>query len=138
MKRQTLFARGDGGYSAFRIPTILTLSSGRVLVFCEGRRDGLGDSGRIDVMMRAGDGDHFGDMRVVVSGGGDTVGNPCPVQDRSTGRVFLIYNKNDADKPEMEIMRGKGPRTVHVIHSDDEGETWSAPRDMTADVKPSG
>ena len=47
MKRQTLFARGDGGYSAFRIPTILTLSSGRVLVFCEGRRDGLGDSGRI-------------------------------------------------------------------------------------------
>ena len=138
MERQTLFARGDGGYSAFRIPTILTLSSGRVLVFCEGRRDGLGDSGRIDIMMRAGDGDRFGDMRVVVSGGGDTVGNPCPVQDRSTGRVFLVYNRNDADKPEMEIMRGRGPRTVHVIYSDDEGETWSSPRDMTADVKPSG
>ena len=77
MERQTLFACGDGGYSAFRIPTILTLSSGRVLVFCEGRRDGLGDSGRIDIMMRAGDGDRFGDMRVVVSGNGDTVGNPC-------------------------------------------------------------
>ena len=128
MERQTLFARGDGGYSAFRIPTILTLSSGRVLVFCEGRRDGLGDSGRIDIMMRAGDGDRFGDMRVVVSGGGDTVGNPCPVQDGATGRVFLVYNKNDADKPEAMIMQGRGPRTVHVIYSDDEGETWSSPR----------
>ena len=39
MERQTLFARGDGGYSAFRIPTILTLSSGRVVINL-GRRTG--------------------------------------------------------------------------------------------------
>ena len=135
MEQQTLFACGEGGYSVFRIPTILTLSSGRVLVFCEGRRDGLSDSGRIDIMMRAGDGDHFDKMRVIVSGNGDTVGNPCPVQDSSTGRVFLLYNMNDADNPEPMILQGKGPRTVHVIYSDDEGETWSSPRDVTADVK---
>ena len=133
--RTTLFKQGDNGVFAFRIPTIIALSSGRVLAFCEARRDSLGDSGRIDIVMRAGDSASFGPMKTVVEGGGDTVGNPCPVQDPATGRLFLMYNANDANRPEPTILRGEGPRTVHLIHSDDEGETWSAPRDITGDVK---
>ncbi|MBO4886621.1 MAG: exo-alpha-sialidase [Clostridia bacterium] len=133
--KKALFAQGDEGVFGFRIPSILALASGRVLAFCEARRDSLGDSGRIDIVMRAGDGVSFGPVRTVVSGGNDTVGNPCPVQDPATGRVFLLYNRNEADRPEPMILRGDGPRTVHVVYSDDEGETWSPPRDITADVK---
>lgn len=133
--KQTLFKPGDGGVFGFRIPTIITLISGRVLVFCEARRDSLSDSGRIDIVMRSGDGLDFEPFRTVVSGDGNTVGNPCPVQDPATGRLFLMYNANDADKPEPMILQGKGPRTVHVIYSDDEGKTWSSPRDITSDVK---
>ena len=133
--RITLFRQGDGGVFGFRIPAILTLASGRVLTFCEARRDSLKDSGRIDIVMRAGDGERFGPMRVAVSGGGHTVGNPSPVQDPATGRVFLLYNANDADRPEAMILKGQGSRTVHMVYSDDEGETWSSPRDLTAQVK---
>ena len=132
--RQTLFRRGDGAF-AYRIPTIIALRSGRVLAFCEARRDSLGDSGRIDIVTRAGDGLRFGPARTVISGGGNTVGNPCPVRDPATGRLFLIYNTTDADKPEPMILRGEGPRTVHLVYSDDEGDTWSSPRDITPDVK---
>ncbi|MBR4443295.1 MAG: exo-alpha-sialidase, partial [Clostridia bacterium] len=128
--KKALFAQGDEGVFGFRIPSILALASGRVLAFCEARRDSLGDSGRIDIVMRPGDGVSFGPVRTVVSGGNDTVGNPCPVQDPATGRVFLLYNRNEADRPEPMILRGDGPRTVHVVYSDDEGETWSPPRDI--------
>ena len=133
--KQTLFKQGDGGVFGFRIPTIITLISGRMLVFCEARRDSLSDSGRIDIVMRSGNGIDFEPFKTVVSGEGNTVGNPCPVQDPATGRLFLVYNANDADKPEPMILQGKGPRTVHVIYSDDEGNTWSSPRDITSDVK---
>ena len=135
---KTLFRQGDGGVFAFRIPTIIALASGRVLVFCEARRDSLSDSGRIDIVMRAGDGVDFEPFTTVVCGGGDTVGNPCPVQDPATGRLFLVYNANDADKPESMILRGQGPRTVRVVCSDDEGMTWSESRDITSGVKPDG
>ncbi len=136
--RITLFRQGDGGVFAYRIPSIITLASGRVLAFCEARRDSLGDSGRIDIVMRAGDGTSFGQVRTVVRGGDDTVGNPCPVQDPASGRLFLLYNANDADKPEPLILQGKGPRTVHLVFSDDEGETWSQSRDITCQVKREG
>ncbi len=133
--KATLFRQGDEGIHTFRIPAIIALSSGRVLAFCEARRDSQSDSGRIDIVMRAGDGLSFGPIRTVVSGGGNTAGNPCPLQDPATGRLFLMYNENDADRPEPMILRGEGPRTVHVVYSDDEGETWSPPRDITSDVK---
>ena len=136
--RTVLFQQGDAGCFGFRIPTILALKSGRVLAFCEARRNSLGDSGSIDIVVRAGDGTSFGPMRTVVSGQGDTVGNPCPVQDPETGRIFLLYNANRADAPEGMILRGQGPRTVHAVCSDDEGASWSDPRDITAQVKLAG
>lgn len=135
MIHQTLFAAGENGYTAYRIPTILTLASGRVLVFCEGRRDSLGDTGNIDILMRAGDGECFDAQRVIVSGGGSTVGNPCPVQDPATGRVLLLYNSNAADAPEHLILKGQGERRCYVIFSEDEGESWSSPREITRSVK---
>lgn len=133
--RQTLFRQGDAGYYAFRIPTVITLKSGRVLAFCEARRNSLSDAGSIDIVVRRGDGRVFDDLQVVVHGGRDTVGNPCPVQDPATGRLFLLFNKNDGDKPEDMILRGEGPRTVHMTRSDDEGLTWTVPVDITRETK---
>lgn len=135
LNRKHLFSMGDGGVFGFRIPSVITLRSGKVLVFCEARNSDIGDSGSIDIVMRSGDGENFAPMRTIVSGGKNTAGNPSPLQDPATGRLFLMYNANDADKPEGMILRGEGPRTVHIIYSDDEGESWSKPKDITADVK---
>jgi sialidase-1 len=136
---QTLFEAGTEGYHTFRIPALLTLHSGVVLAFAEGRRSSASDTGWIDtVVRRSRDGGRtWGPLRVV--GGESTwegvTGNPCPVQDRDSGRVVLTLCRNRADGPEAQIMMGRAPRTVWMCHSDDDGLTWSPLREITPQVK---
>lgn len=46
------YTAGEGGYDTYRIPAVLTTRAGTVLAFAEGRHDGAGDSGHIDVVLR--------------------------------------------------------------------------------------
>ena len=50
-----LFENGTQGYHTFRIPSLITTPTGTVLAFCEGRKNGLGDSDDIDMLMRRSD-----------------------------------------------------------------------------------
>ena len=124
------------GYSAFRIPTVIALPHGRVIAFCEGRRDGLSDTGTIHILARISDdgGAHFGPIRLVAQQGEHTVGNPCPVYDGQTGQLHLVYNSNLKEGGEALILKGQAPRSIWHQHSSDGGETWSRPRDITASV----
>ncbi len=128
-----LFTAGEEGYSCFRIPSVITLPDGRVLAFAEGRRNGLSDSGAIDIVEKISldGGDTFGPLRVAVSGGENTAGNQCPVYDRDTGKVVMIFNRNYGDGPEHMILRGRARRFVSVTESADMGETWAEERDVT-------
>jgi len=139
MHKQTIFTAGDGGYASYRIPTCIALPSGRVISFCEGRLDSLSDYGCIRVLARISDdgGKTFGPAFIAASDNAHTVGNPCPVYDRETGRLFLLLNGNRADGGEHLILQGKAPRSVYVCESDDMGSTWSPLRDITPSVKPS-
>src|SRR5262245_31918043 len=52
-----LFISGEGGYHTYRIPSLITCPSragrrGTVLAFCEGRKNGSGDTGDIDLVLR--------------------------------------------------------------------------------------
>ena len=47
-----LWERGMGDHHTYRIPALVTTISGAILAFCEGRRDGGGDSGQIDMLLR--------------------------------------------------------------------------------------
>ncbi|MGC9542805.1 sialidase family protein, partial [Streptomyces sp. UG1] len=46
------YVSGEGGYDTYRIPATITTPRGTVLAFAEGRHDGAGDSGDIDVVLR--------------------------------------------------------------------------------------
>ena len=135
-----LFISGEGGYHTYRIPSIIVTPGGAVLAFCEGRKHGRGDSGDIDIVMRRSPdgGETWEPMRVIADFGSDTIGNPCPVVDRETGVIWLLLTHNLGDDTEREIMEGtsRGTRTVWVMRSEDEGETWSEPVEITASVKP--
>ncbi|MGI5877127.1 MAG: sialidase family protein [Christensenellales bacterium] len=138
ISERTLFRAGEGGYHTYRIPALAYAADGSLLALCEGRRDGQGDSGAIDILARrsADRGATWGPARVVVRGGGDTAGNPAPVVDGDTGFIHMLFCMNRADRPEPLIHMGRAPRTVHAVVSRDHGQTWSAPRDITAQVKP--
>lgn len=136
------FAAGEDGYDTFRIPAVVTTASGTVLAFAEGRVSGAADTGDIDVVVkRSTDGGcTWGPLAVVAAGEGDTRGNPAPVVDPATGRIVLVTCYNAGDATEGEITRGEVPpedsRRVFVQTSDDDGLTFTAPREITADVKP--
>lgn len=117
-----VFVAGQGGYFAYRIPALLTTKPGTLLAFCEGRKSSLSDDGDNDLVLRRStdDGQTWQKLQLVHEEGGDaviTVGNPCPVIDPATGRIFLSMNRKNG--------------RVLLIHSDDDGATWSKVRDIT-------
>jgi sialidase-1 len=133
-----VFVAGTEGYHTFRIPALIVSKKGTVLAFCEGRKKSASDTGDIDVVLRRSfdGGKTWQPLQVVADFGPDTVGNPCPVVDRTTGTIWLPLTKNLGNENEKLIRDGKskGGRTVWVTKSDDDGATWAAPVEITKDV----
>lgn len=132
-----LWERGTGDHHTYRIPALAVTTTGVVLAFCEGRRDGGGDAGQIDMLLRRSldGGRSWEPQRTVSAEPGFTTGNPAPVVDRRTGDVVLLLSRNPADQNETEICAGRAARTVWVTRSTDEGLTWSEPEEITITTK---
>lgn len=136
--QQVLFkASQDPGYACFRIPAIVRTTKGTLLAFAEGRVLNCGDAADIDIVVkRSTDGGRtWGPLRVVNEGAGDTHGNPAPIVDRETGRIVLAetYNTGRKDSASCQV---PCDRTPHLQYSDDDGLTWSQPRDLSAEILP--
>ncbi|MDO0924867.1 exo-alpha-sialidase [Streptomyces sp. TG1A-8] len=137
-EQQVLFeAARDPGYACFRIPAVVRTAAGTLLAFAEGRVLNCGDAADIDIVLkRSTDGGRtWGPLRVVTEGAGDTHGNPAPVVDRDTGRIWLAetYNTGRTDGAGCSV---PCDRTPHLQVSDDDGLTWSAPRDLSPEILP--
>ncbi len=117
---------GEDGYHTYRIPAVIAAPNGDLLAFCEGRRNNSRDHGDLDLLQkRSTDGGRtWSEQSVVYEEGGDaevTIGNPCPVVDQTTGTIWMPFTRDNDD--------------VFVTHSDDSGQTWSEPVNITASVK---
>jgi sialidase-1 len=139
----TVYKCGTDGYLFYRIPSIVVSPKGTVLAFAEGRRSPWGagaDSGEINlVLKRSTDGGKtFGPQQVVWADGKNTCGNPVSVVDESTGTIWLIASHNDGDMEESKVAESRAGRSVWVMSSDDDGVTWTKPREITKDVKTPG
>ncbi|MEU9477737.1 sialidase family protein [Streptomyces sp. NPDC048191] len=134
------YVSGRGGYAVYRIPAVVKTRHGTVLAFAEGRRDGAGDSGDIDVVLRRSTdgGCTWGPLTVVAAGRGDTRGNPAPVVDPRTGAVVLVTCANSGRATEEQVRRGEADRRVFVQRSWDDGRRFTPPADITAQVKRPG
>lgn len=134
-----VFRSGAGGYHTYRIPAVVVATNGAVLAFAEGRRDGPGDTGRIDLLLKrsTNGGATWADHVVVQEGGADVFGNPAPVVDQTTGAIFLLLTWNRGADTEKAIMAGtsQDSRRVFIMESRDNGSTWSKARDITKLVK---
>jgi len=121
--QRELFVGGEGDYHTYRIPALVVSTAGTLLAFCEGRVNDRGDNGMIHLLLKRSldRGDTWTQTQVVRQDGPNTIGNPCPVVDRETGTIWLAFCRNN-DR-------------VFVTSSDDDGATWTAPREITFDVK---
>lgn len=115
----TVFKRGEQGYSCFRIPAIVKTKSGKLLAFCEGRKNSRSDYGDIDLVMKSSfdNGQTWQNFQIVKEEGGNEkieIASPTPVVDEKNNRVHLIYTRKYRD--------------LYHCFSDNEGETWSKPK----------
>jgi len=134
-----LFRAGEGGYQSYRIPALIRTAKGTLLAFCEGRRNSRSDTGDIDILLRRSldDGKTWQPVQLVADMGADTIGNPAPLVDRKTGTILLLLTSNPGPATEAQISSANATvnRTVWISRSADDGATWSAPTDITTQVK---
>jgi len=141
-----VFAPGDGGYAAFRIPAVVRAADGALLAFAEGRRESLSDASPTkDLVLRRSedDGRGWGPLEVAArapapgpAGGGDrSLMNPSPVVDtvRGTGRLVLLASHLVAT--EWAIAAGEARGRLLAFASDDHGRSWGEAVDVAAQLE---
>ncbi|MBX3734931.1 MAG: exo-alpha-sialidase [Verrucomicrobiae bacterium] len=137
----TVFTSGTEGYASIRIPAVLVTRDGTVLAFAEGRQRPQDQAENDIVFKRSTDGGRtWSALQVLHNDGAHSLNNPTVVQEREGGRVFLWYQRIPSHLRENDpgIATGlSGPDIYRnfLTTSDDDGVTWSAPRDVTATTK---
>ena len=123
-----LLRAGEDGYHTYRIPASVVVRDGAIVLFLEGRKDAQDDFAAIDLLcLRSLDGGHTWSRPQVVYAEGPvseriSIGNPCPVYDADTGRLWCSFTKDN--------------QQVFVTSSDNAGVTWAQPREITPAVRP--
>jgi sialidase-1 len=144
--RTDVFQAGADGYPSYRIPSIVTTPSGALLAFAEGRMRNNDHAENDIVLRRSEDGGQTWDaMHTIAEDGPNCLNNPQAVVLPGSGRILLLYQvfpknlhaRSIGDDIGVASPGITGPKVQIslLIHSDDDGLTWSEPRDVTAGVK---
>lgn len=117
---------GQSEYALCRIPGILVSSRGTVIVYYEARRS-RGDWAMMDILMRRRTGAGFSAPAALAQGTHEhpTVNNPVMAED-AHGTLHFLY---------CEDYGTRGGRILHRKSGDD-GQSWSAPEDITPATLP--
>lgn len=135
-----VFIQGQEGYPNYRIPSIIVTQKGTLLAFCEARQSLVEDHSENDlVLKRSTDGGKtWGPHQVISTDGKNSLNDPTAVVVEETGQILLFYVKFPYGpdgyryRPGIE---GEPITRIFVIHSIDDGKTWSKPRDITTSTK---
>ncbi len=136
---------GEKGFECYRIPALTTATNGWILAAWDGRPGGCGDAPNPNSIVQriSKDGGKSWLPQKVVAAGkpGDSkhgYSDPSYVTDRETGEIFMFFVKS-YDNGIFRPHPGVDPDDRQVLHaavmsSKDNGETWSEPRVITADI----
>lgn len=138
----SVFTReAEDAYAAIRIPAIVQSKGGTLLAFAEGRVLDS-DHGENDIILRRSTdgGATWGEITVVAESGGDSLNDPCALALHDPDRILLVYHRYPQGYHGRAMEHAKrvepgygGPDNAQsfIIQSDDDGATWSKPREIT-------
>ena len=108
----------------YRIPALAVSTKGTILAFAEARRLNGGDVGDIDAVVKRSEdgGKTWGPEIVVWDSEERSVNNPTPLVDPKTGRLWAMMGRFAPG--------GAMPVNHFISYSDDDGKTWSEPKDI--------
>lgn len=122
-----LFKAGEDGYNTFRIPGMVVSKKGTVLAFAEARKNSHRDFGDIDLVVKRSEdgGRSWSDIIMVRDDGVNCCSSPTPVVLES-GRILMLCTWQNNEVPFHHF-------AIHwfTMYSDDDGLTWSKPREIT-------
>ncbi len=135
-----VFVGGQDGVFEYRIPVLLTSNEGTLLAFCDARVEKEGDPpNNIDLALKRSvdGGKTWGPLQVLVDAGEGAVADSCGVVDRQTGTIWVlsVYSPKGIGSANAKPGLSGDTFTYQAVKSDDDGETWSEPIDITAMVK---
>ena len=113
-----------GKATRYRLPSLAVSKKGTILAFGEARRVNGHDIGDIDAVVKRSedDGKTWSPEIVIWDAKELSVNNPTPVVDPKSGRIWVMMGRFAPG--------GKMPVSHFVSYSDDDGKTWSQPRDI--------
>ena len=143
---------GDDGAAAYRIPAFTTTLAGTLLGAYDVRRNSSADlQEAIDIgVSRSTDGGRTWEpMRIAMTFAGEGgmpaaqtgVGDPAILVDEVTGRIWIVaahtfgMGNARAWNNSMPGMTEEWTAQLMMVYSDDDGQTWSTPVNITRQVK---
>ena len=138
---------GDGGVHTFRIPGLATTNQGTLIGVYDVRHRSGGDlPGDIDVgMSRSTDGGRsWQAMKTIMDMGDDPdwhydgIGDPAILVDQQTGTIWVAATWSHGNRSWRGSGQGLSPDEtgqLMLVRSDDDGETWSKPINITKQIK---
>jgi len=141
--QKTIFEGGLDSVVEYRIPGMVTTNAGTLVAVCDARVDRPGDAiNNIDIVMKRSvdAGKTWEPMRRLADfPGQQAAADPSIVFDRQAGKLWLFYDHILAEPaPSGTRVREQRVASLHNMHSDDEGQNWTKPNDMTATLKQTG
>lgn len=130
IQKTTVFSAGEDGIDSYRIPSLVTSRDGTLLLFTEARKLSSTDKTPTDIALKRSvdNGETWSDIKILTQSGNDAYMDPVAVVDKVTGRIFLftcLWPANDHSTFE---------NTAWLITSDDDGITWSEPKNITTEI----
>jgi sialidase-1 len=156
-----VFVAGQDGFGSYRIPSIIKTRGDMLLAFAEARKE-LNDHAENKIVLKrsADRGTSWMKIQIIADSGKDSLNNPQVVQVAETGKIILMYQHYPYTREEEVENPGEWkshedqefPPNIHeaavqpgyegdkicrtfMITSEDEGETWTPPLDLTRSVK---
>jgi len=136
----------DGIKYGYRIPAIVNTQKGTLLAFAE-RRIGLHDHAQNDMVLKRSfnNGKSWESMQIIADFGKNSLNDPLAVVLES-GRIMLTFkmypygvHARNSGWIQMADNGYDGPRNTksYITFSDDDGETWTEPKEITRMIRPS-
>ncbi|WP_221620201.1 sialidase family protein [Arachnia propionica] len=143
---QKLADGGTAGFTCSRIPALTTANNGWVIAAWDGRPGTCADAPQpnsIVYTVSKDDGATWSEVKVMAQGNPDPeqrgFSDPSFVVDRETGRIFAFFVMSyDWGWPQRDRTITDPRHVMHAVHfhSDDNGETWEGPTEVTDALNP--
>jgi len=126
-------------FPSIRIPALLCTKKGTLLAAAEGRNKAHDQAENDYILRRSTDnGKTWSKSETILDQGAICLNNPCFVQESKSGRIFLFFQTYPPGVGQFSkgVKTGPdGPNKIGYVTSDDDGQTWSKPVDVS-NLKP--